>query len=198
MIVGTALLALTVAAPALGQDKVDTGAGVTAGAATGGTLGFIFGGPIGAIVGGFTGAVIGGSVSDAAITYAGSHPVEQVYIDSDIDVGFKVSDTVKVYPIEGDDAHGYFYANNRVWIVDLSSGEVVASPGFVIPERAVAYVKANPTASVTISSDVGPGFVLDADVAYADVPDVKGYSYLYVNDRPAVVDARTRTIVWIE
>jgi hypothetical protein len=195
MIIGAALLALTAASPALSQDNA---AGATAGAATGGTLGFILGGPVGAIVGGFSGAIIGSTVSDASISFAGSHPVEQVYIDADVDVGFKVGESVKVYPIDGDEAHGYFYANNRVWIVDRSTGEVVASPGFVISERAVAYVKDNPTASVTISGDVAPGFVLDSDVTFTDVPDVKGYAYLYVNDHPALVDAHSRTIVWIE
>jgi hypothetical protein len=195
ILAGAAILSLSTALPVYAQDAA-AGAGV--GAVTGGTLGFIFGGPIGAVIGGFSGAVIGGTVSEAAITYAGNHPVEQVYLDTDLDVGVKVSGDVTLYPIDGEDDLSYFYANGRVWIVTTSTGEIVASPGFVIPETAVAYVKANPTASVTISGDVSPGFVVDADVDVVDIPDARGYAYFYVDDRPAVLDARSRTVIWIE
>lgn len=191
-----ALLTLSTAVPAMAQDG--SGAGAAVGATTGGTIGFLLGGPVGAIIGGFSGAVIGGTVSEAAVTYAGNHPVEQVYVDTDFDVGVKVSSDVKLYPIEGDDELSYFYANGRVWIVSNASGEIVASPGYVVPETAVAYVKANPTASVTIDGDVAPGFVVDANVDIVDVPDARGYAYFYVGDRPALVDARSRTVIWIE
>lgn len=193
----TALLTLAAAIPAYAQDNA-AAPGAAVGAGTGATLGFIFGGPIGAIVGGFSGAVIGGTVSDAAITYAGNNPVEQVWLDTDLDVGVKVSSDVTLYPIEGDSENSYFYANGRVWIVANSSGEIVASPGYVIPETAVAYVKANPTASITVDGDLAPGLVLQGDVTVTDVPDARGYAYVYVNDRPALLDARSRTIIWIE
>ena len=62
----------------------------------------------------------------------------------------------------------------------------------------VAYVKANPTTSITIDGDVSPGFVLDADVDLIDVPDARGFAYVYVDDRPALVDARSRTVIWVE
>lgn len=199
ILASAALLTLTTALPAFAQDSdAAAGAGAVVGGTTGGTIGFLLGGPIGAIIGGFTGAVIGGSVSEAAVTYAGNHPVEQVYLDSDLDVGVTVSGDVTLYPIEGEEDLSYFYANGRVWIVATSTGEIVASPGYVIPETAVAYVKANPTASVTISGDVSPGFVVDADVAVTDIPDARGYAYFYVGDRPALVDARSRTVIWIE
>jgi hypothetical protein len=199
LLAGAALLTLSTALPAFAQDNDSAaGAGAAVGATTGGTIGFLVGGPIGAIIGGFSGAVIGGSVSDAAVSYAGTHPVEQVYVDSDLDVGVKVSSDVTLYPIEGEDDLSYFYANGRVWIVSTSSGEIVASPGFVVPESAVAYVKANPTESITIDADVEPGFVVDADVDVVDIPDARGYAYFYVDDRPALVDARSRTVIWIE
>ena len=197
LLASAAILTLSTALPAYAQDAA-VGAGTAAGATTGATLGFIFGGPIGAIIGGFSGAVIGGSVTDAAIEYAGNHPVEQVYLDSDLDVGVVVASDVTLYPIEGDADHSYFYANGRVWIVANASGEIVASPGYVVPETAVAYVRANPSASVTIDGDLAPGFVLNADVAVNDIPDARGYAYVYVNDRPALVDARSRTVIWIE
>jgi hypothetical protein len=199
LLAGTALLTLSIALPAFAQDNdAAAGAGAAVGATTGGTIGFLLGGPVGAIIGGFSGAVIGGTVSDAAVTYAGNHPVEQVYLDADLDVGATVSGDVTLYPIEGEDDLSYFYANGRVWIVSTSSGEIIASPGYVVPETAVAYVKANPTASVTIDGDVAPGLVIGADVDVVDVPDARGYGYFYVNDRPALVDARSRTVIWIE
>ena len=194
-----AVLTLSTALPAIAQDSdAATGAGAAVGATTGGTIGFFVGGPLGAIIGGFTGAVIGGSVSEAAVTYAGNNPVESVYLDTDLDVGVKVSSDVKLYPIEGEDDLSYFYANGRVWIVVTSTGEIVASPGYVVPESAIAYVKANPTASIEIDGDVEPGFVIDADVDVAEIPDARGYAYFYVDDRPALVDARSGTVIWIE
>lgn len=199
ILAGAALLTFTTALPAVAQDgDAAAGAGAVVGGTTGGTIGFLLGGPIGAIIGGFSGAVIGSSVSEAAVTYAGNNPVEQVYLDTDLDVGVTVSGDVTLYPIEGEEDLSYFYANGRVWIVATSTGEIVASPGYVIPETAVAYVRANPTASVTVSGDVSPGFVLDADVTVTDVPDARGYAYFYVDDRPALVDARSRTVIWIE
>src|SRR5690606_11966609 len=86
ILAGAAVLALSAALPAAAQDNdAAAGAGAAVGATTGGTIGFLRGGPVGAIIGGFSGAVIGGSVSDAAVSYAGNHPVEQVYLDTDLD-----------------------------------------------------------------------------------------------------------------
>jgi hypothetical protein len=199
ILAGAALLSLSTALPAFAQDNdAAAGAGAAVGATTGGTIGFLIGGPIGAIIGGFSGAVIGGGVSDAAIAYAGNHPVEQVYLDTDLDVGVKVSSDVELHPIEGDDDLSYFYANGRVWIVSNATNEIVASPGFVVPETAVAYVKANPTTSVTIDGDVEPGFVVSSDIEVAEIPDAQGYAYFYVDDRPALLDTRSRTVIWIE
>jgi hypothetical protein len=198
ILASVAILTLSTAIPAYAQDSDAAGAGAAVGAGTGATLGFIFGGPVGAIIGGFSGAVIGGTVSEAAIEYAGNHPVEQVYLDADLDVGVAVSSDVTLYPIEGEEDLSYFYANGRVWIVSESSGEIVASPGYVVPETAVAYVRSNPSASVTIDGDVGAGFVVGDDVDLVEIPDARGYAYFYVDDRPALVDARSRTVIWIE
>jgi len=172
--------------------------GAAAGATTGSTLGFIFGGPVGAIVGGFSGALVGSTVSDASITFAGTHPVEQIYLKDHIKVGYKVSADVKLYPIEGDDTHAYFYANNRAWIVDTTTGKIVASPGFLVEDRAVADVKAHPTTSITFSGQLAPGAKLKSGVKITAVPDADGYGYVYLNDRPALVDTGTRTVVWVE
>eukprot|EP01036_Dinobryon_divergens_P011266 gene11266-15154_t len=38
-------------------------------------------------------------------------------------------ETVKVHPIDGDPDHGYFYTNDRVYIVNMNDGAIVYSPG---------------------------------------------------------------------
>jgi Protein of unknown function (DUF1236) len=201
LLLGVALASLGAASPVLAQSSQtgDAVAGATVGGATGGTIGFLLGGPVGAIVGGWAGAVIGGeaAVSDASIRYAGENPVDVVYLDSDLTVGAEVTADVTIHPIEGDDQYGYIYANNRVYIVDLDTREVVQSPGYLIPNDTVAFVESNPTASVSIDGEIGPGFTLDADVALNDIPDNRTYQYVYINDRPALVDSSSRTVVWV-
>jgi hypothetical protein len=201
LMLGTALVALSMASPALAQnnDNAEAAVGATAGGATGGTIGFLLGGPIGAIFGGFAGAVIGAeaAVSDESIRYAGEHPVDAVYLDTDLEVGFVLDDGVTVHEIEGDDTYGYIYANNRVYIVDLESRAIVHSPGFLIPERAVTFIEANPTASIEFDGELSAGVELDADIEIAEVPDDPMYGYVYINDRPVLVDRGTRMIIWV-
>lgn len=195
LLAGVAVLSLGAAMPALAAGST---AGAAAGATTGGTLGFLIGGPIGAIVGGFSGAVVGSQVTDASVAFAGTHPVSQIYIDDGLDVGYHVGSKVKLYDIDGDPGHAYFYANNRAWIVDRASGKIVASPGYLVSENAVTYIKANPTASVTFSGKLEPGVKLKSSIHLNDIPDARGYAYVYLDDRPALVDAHSRTVIWVE
>jgi hypothetical protein len=201
LLIGVALASLGAAMPAFAQSSEtgDAVVGATAGGAAGGTIGFLLGGPVGAIVGGWAGAVIGGeaAVDEASIKYAGEHPVDVVYLESDLTVGAELGADVTIHPIEGDDKFGYIYANNRVYIVDLETRTIVQSPGYLIPNETVAFVEANPTASISIDGDVGPGFELDADVALTDIPDNPTYKYVYINDRPVLVDSSTHTVVWV-
>ena len=200
LLIGVALASLGTAMPAFAQSSDGKAVvGATAGGATGGTIGFLLGGPVGAIVGGWAGAVIGGeaAVSDASIRFAGENPVDAVYLDSDLTVGAKIADDVTIHPIEGDDKFGYIYANNRVYIIDLETHAVVQSPGYLIPNETVAFVEANPTASISLDGEIAPGFELGADVALADIPDNRTYKYVYINDRPVLVDASTHTVVWV-
>lgn len=200
LLIGVALASLGTAMPAFAQSNDGKAVvGATAGGATGGTIGFLLGGPVGAIVGGWAGAVIGGeaAVSDASIRFAGENPVDLVYLESDLTVGAKIGDDVTIHPIEGDDKFGYIYANNRVYIVDLETRAVVQSPGYLIPNETVAFVEANPTASISLDGEIAPGFELGADVALNDIPDNRTYQYVYINDRPVLVDASTHTVVWV-
>src|ERR1700750_2157360 len=109
---GAAVLALgtlTFAMPADAQ-TARTNLAPAAGATTGATLGFVFGGPIGAIIGGFSGAALGSAVSDTDVTFVGNHPVDQVYVNGHIGVGYKVGTRTNLHDIDGDPNHGYFYA----------------------------------------------------------------------------------------
>lgn len=201
LMIGVAVAALAAAMPAYAQTSNDSKAmaGATLGGATGGTIGFLLGGPVGAIVGGWAGAVIGGeaAVSDASIRYAGENPVDIVYLDSDLSVGAAFADDVEIHPISGDDQYGYIYANNRVYIVDLETRAIIQSPGFLVSQDAVAYAEANPTTSITVDGDIAAGFLLDGNVALAEIPDQSSYRYVYLNGRPALVDFGSRTVVWI-
>lgn len=201
ILASTAILALSLAAPAYAQTTNDAAAtvGGTAGAATGGAVGFVVGGPIGAIIGGFAGAVIGAetAVSINSVKYAGEHPVDRVFIEGNLDVGTRIGANVVIHEIPDDPGFGYIYANNRVYIVDRATGEIVYSPGYLISEEAVAYVEANPSASVVYNGELVAGAQLDGSVTLSALPNDQFYSYAYLNDRPVLVDNATRTVVWI-
>jgi hypothetical protein len=195
---GVALAALSVAMPAMSQDS-DAAAGATVGAATGGTIGFFLGGPIGAIFGGFTGAVLGADVAvdEASIRFAGEHPVDPVFLEGDLVIGARLGADVEIHPIEGDDQFGYIYANNRVWIVDLETRVIVQSPGFIVPERVIAFVEENELDPIEFEGELEAGVVLDADIELAEIPDSEFFGYVYVDGRPALVDLDTRTVIWV-
>jgi hypothetical protein len=118
----------------------DAGAvvGGTAGGATGAVVGGLIFGPIGAVIGGFTGATIGASagVEASSVEYVRLNPTEPVVIEGDIDVGFAVPAEIELHTIEGDETHGYFYTEDRVYFVNLSDRTVVYSPGVVVAAEA--------------------------------------------------------------
>ena len=203
LMAGVAVLALGAAAPAFAQNSNSTEAGAVvggaAGATTGGTIGFLLGGPIGAVIGGFTGAAIGANagISATTVDYAANHTVDPIYLDDDIEVGYRLGSDVKVYDVEGDDRYGYVYANNRVYIIDKDTHEVVHSPGYVIPERTVSYIKDNPSANISWKGELAPGVELSGDFDFGSIPDDKSYSYVYVDGRPVLVDRRSHVVVWV-
>jgi hypothetical protein len=206
LLASLAVISLGLSLPVLAQDggvvDADAGAtiGATGGAAGGATLGFLAGGPIGAVIGGFAGAVIGAEagIETSTIEYAGNNPVEPVVVDGTLDVGVTVPAGVTIYPVEGDDTHGYFYANGRVWIVDITNNTVVYSPGYVVSQTAADFAIANPVEPINAQGDVVVGYVLPDDTTIVPIPDSSYYGYVYVDGRPALVDSSTRTIVWIQ
>ncbi len=206
LMASVAVLSLALSLPALAQDAgvVDADAGATIGAtgggATGAVVGGLVGGPIGAVIGGFAGAVIGAEagVATSTIDYASANPVEPVYIEGQLALGATVPETVTIYPVDGDPAYGYIYANGRVWIVDLNTRTLVQSPGYLVSQSSADYAIANPVDPVTVEGDVVVGYVLPDDTVISTLPDDQFYGYVYINDRPALVDTSTRTVVWVQ
>ncbi|MBU1333337.1 MAG: DUF1236 domain-containing protein [Devosia sp.] len=209
LLASVAALSLAAAVPAFAQDKVvgvesssnaEAGAviGATGGGAGGAALGFFLGGPIGAVIGGFAGATIGAEtgIETASIEYVAANPVEPIYIDGAAEIGYVVPAEVTIYPIQGDDRYGYIYANDRVWIVDMETRAFVQSPGYLVPQATADYAMANPVASAEVEGDVVVGYVLPETVELTPVPDSR-YSYVYVGERPALVDGTSRTVIWL-
>ena len=206
-----AALSLAAAVPAFAQDVVvgvetqtnNEAAGATIGAAGGGTTGAVvgglLGGPIGAVIGGFAGATIGAEagIETASIDYVSAHPVEPIYIEGANDVGFVVPANVTVYPIEGDANYGYVYANDRVWIVNLQTRALVQSPGYLVPQTSADYALSNPVTPLEFQGDVVVGQVLPSGAVVSTIPNSR-YGYVYVGDRPALVDAQTNTVISIQ
>lgn len=201
LLASVAVLALG-AAPSFAQStNADAGAAVggTVGGAAGATAGFFVGGPVGAVIGGFTGALIGAEagVEASTVEYAANNPVALVSIDGDLEIGAVLDEDIEIYPVEGDDEFGYIYANNRVYIVNLETREIVQSPGYLITQDTIAYIEDNPIDSVELDGDLEAGFELDTEIEVAALPDNDAYGYVYLNDRPALVDLGSRRVVYI-
>lgn len=209
LMASVAAISLAAALPAVAQDRVvgvetsgnaEAGAviGATGGGTTGAVVGGFLGGPIGAIIGGFAGATIGAEagIETASVEYVAANPVEPIYIQGNADIGVVVPAEVTVYPIEGDATYGYIYANDRVWIVDLETRTLVHSPGYLVPQTAAEYAAANPTAAIEAQGDVVVGYVLPDGTEISTIPDSR-YGYVYVDDRPVLVDSSSRTVIWV-
>jgi hypothetical protein len=207
LLASLATISLAAALPAMAQDKVvgvesnaESGAviGATGGGATGAVVGGLLGGPIGAIIGGFAGATIGAEagIASSSIDYVANNPVQTIYIDATPDVGYVLPADVTIYPIEGDAAYGYVYANDRVWIVDLQTRALVQSPGYLVSQSAADFAIANPVAPIEAQGDVVVGYVLPDGTEISTIPDSR-YGYVYFGDRPALVDATSRTVIWV-
>ena len=74
---------------------------------------------------------------------------------------------------------------------------IVHSPGYVIPERTVAYVRDNPGVELSFDGEIAPGVELSGDFEFGDIPDDPNYVYAWIDGRPVLVDRDTRMIVWV-
>lgn len=115
-------------------------AGGSAGGVAGAVAGGLIFGPIGAVIGGFAGATIGaeGGVAASSVDYVRLNPTEPVVIEGDVTAGYVVPNTVVIHKIQNDPKYGYFYTNDRAYIVDLSNNTIVYSPGTVVAATVTA------------------------------------------------------------
>lgn len=175
----------------------DTGA--AAGGVTGAAVGAVVGGPVGAVIGGFAGAMIGSSAaaSDAAVEYAVANPVEPVTIEAELVEGAVIPEAVTLHAIPDDPELAYVYVDGRPVIVRQQSREIVYSPGYVVPEQTVVYVRENPVQPVAISG-VAVGEVIPADVELVTIPSDPAYAYVYTDTGPVLVNQSSRTVVWVQ
>jgi hypothetical protein len=82
-------------------------------------------------------------------------------------------------------------------VVYLSDNAGAAPDDGAIPDDVVSYIETNPTDPVVIDGDVTMGTVIPDDVPLVAVPDQPRYSYVYVQDRPALIERETRRVVWV-
>jgi hypothetical protein len=76
-------------------------------------------------------------------------------------------------------------------------GAIGAGVGAGVSNSAIDYARAHREASIAYEGDLRPGYRVGHGVRLYAVPTDRDYSYVYVNDRPALIDNRTNTVVWI-
>ncbi|MGN6470591.1 MAG: DUF1236 domain-containing protein [Rhizobiaceae bacterium] len=186
--------------------------GATAGATTGAVAGAVVGGPVGAAVGGVAGMAIGAATSVPADvrTYVVEHPVNSIAVEGTLSTDYALPDTVVIHEIPNHPRYGYVYVQDRPVIVRKKTRKVVyASAGerdarhqtgairVHPPKRVITYVERHQVAPVEIEGDVRTGYVIPESVELTPVPDNPRYEYVYVQDRPVLVDAHTRQVIWV-
>jgi hypothetical protein len=206
----SAAIALLGAGAAHAGDRQAIGA--TAGATTGAIAGAAVGGPVGAAVGGVAGMAIGAatSIPEDARTYVVEHPVDSVAVEGTLSTDYALPDSVVIHEIPGQPRYGYVYVQDRPVIVRRKTREVVyASPGerhsahqtgairVHPPKRVITYVERHQVAPVEVEGDVAAGYVIPESVELTPVPDNPRYDYVYVQNRPVLVDPHTRRVIWV-
>lgn len=66
-----------------------------------------------------------------------------------------------------------------------------------VPEDTQTYVVKHPVESVTIQGDVTTGYVIPDTVVIHEIPDSPKFGYIYVDNRPVVVQMDTRKVVYV-
>lgn len=138
-------------------------------------------------------------VPQRARDYVIAHPADPVVIDDNISQGYVVPKHIVVHPIPDDPGYGYIYVDGRPVIVSIENRQVVYLSDDVsaIPDDAITYVERNPVDTVMIDGPIHRGTVIPDDIPLAEIPDQPHYSYVYVNQKPALVDSGTRRVVWV-
>lgn len=202
-----AALALIGASVAHADDRDKEALGGAAMGAAGATAGAVVGGPVGAVVGGAVGFMIGAeaAVPDDARVYVMENPTPPVVLDGQLTADTRFNDTVTLTPIPDHPDLAYVYVDNRPVIVRSDSRQVIYAPEVEttasisgdIPEAAITYVERNPLEPVVLEGPVQAGAVIPDTVQIVEVPESPSYGYIYVDQRPVLVDRSSREVIWV-
>jgi hypothetical protein len=66
-----------------------------------------------------------------------------------------------------------------------------------VPEETRTYVVEHPVDSVTVDGDLTADYVIPQTVVIHPIPDDPDYGYIYVDNRPVVVQLDTRKVVYV-
>jgi hypothetical protein len=202
-----AALALIGATVAHADDRDKELFGGVAGGATGAAAGAVVGGPIGAVVGGVVGMAIGAetAVPDDARVYVMENPTPPVVLDGQLTADTRFDDSVTLTPIPEHPDLAYVYVDNRPIIVRTDSRQVIYAPEVEttasissdIPEATITYVERHPLDPVVLEGPVEAGVMVPDTVQIVEVPESPTYGYIYVDERPVLVDRSTREVIWV-
>jgi hypothetical protein len=202
-----AALALIGATVAHADDGDNEALGAAAGGAAGAAAGAVIGGPIGAVVGGVAGFAIGGeaAVPEDARVYVMQNPTPPVVLQGELTADTRFDNTVALTPIPQHPDLAYVYVDNRPVIVRTESRQVVYAPEVEttasvtsdIPETTITYIERNPLEPVVLEGPVQAGAVIPDTVQIVEVPENPNYGYVYVDQRPVLVDRGTREVIWM-
>lgn len=189
------------------ERKPNPGAAAATGGAAGALTGALVGGPVGAAIGGVAGATLGAatSVPQEARVYVMENPVEPVVLEGPVTTETRLREDVVLTPIPDQPDYSYVYVENRPVIVRTSDRQVVyvdevQTTGSIappIPETTITYIERHPVGPVMLEGPVAAGTVVPEDVDLIAVPDSPDYGYIYVEDRPVLVDGGSRQVLWV-
>lgn len=207
ILIAGAALALIGATAAHADDRDKEVLGGAAGGAAGAAAGAVVGGPIGAIVGGVAGFAIGAeaAVPEDARIYVMENPTPPVVLQGQVTADTRFDDTVVLTPIPDHPDLAYVYVDNRPVIVRTDSRQVIYAPEVEatasispdIPETTITYVERHPLEPVILEGPVEAGMVIPQSVEIVEVPESPSYGYIYVDQRPVLVDRNSREVIWV-
>lgn len=135
--------------------------------------------------------------------YVIAHPADPVIIEDNITEGYVLPETVRVHPIPDDPGFGYIYVDGKPVIVSMDNRQVVyyaeePNSGPLIPDGVVTYIESNPLPPVVYEGQIVEGTVIPDTLPLEIIPDQPSYSYVYINERPTLVETDTRRILWVK
>lgn len=207
ILIAGAALALLGATAAHADDRDKEVLGGAAGGAAGAAAGAVVGGPVGAVVGGVVGLAIGAeaAVPEDARVYVMENPTPPVVLQGQVTADTRFDNTVTLTPIPDHPDLAYVYVDNRPVIVRVDSRQVVYAPEVEttasisadIPETTITYVERHPVEPVILEGPVQAGTVIPQTVQIVEVPENPNYGYIYVDQRPVLVDRSSREVIWV-